>query len=116
MPSIIPLPQGFNNPVCVPIPRVWEGDQDIPVGRVWLSFACDTQPVSGYTKVGLRIALYQKGRGWRIINTVIDSTEDANLVDPWDGESKVSVMRTQVDANDKGDAPAGFMVEAVLSQ
>lgn len=107
MPNVVPVPQGFSNPVQVPIPRVWTGEADIPVGRVWLAF-------TGAPTVHLKVSLFKGGRGWRSVDLVFHNDQDSYLLDPWQGETVLKVERVQNGDGDSGVAPAGFLVEAVL--
>lgn len=102
------IPKGFESTICRPIPRVWDGDPDIPVGRVWISLSAD------FGDVALRLALFQPGRGWRILDRVeVPRDGDAVRIDPWVGESKLSVYRVKYNDADDGQAAAGVMITAV---
>ncbi|MEV8093184.1 GH25 family lysozyme [Kitasatospora sp. NPDC085879] len=108
--AVVPLKTGFGEATVVPVPRVWVGDPDIPVGRVWLSLASD------FGKVNLRVALFKPDRGWRVLDSVVvDNSADAVRIDPWEGESKLSVVRKPLTDGDTADStPCGVMVESVL--
>lgn len=95
--------------VLIPLPP--QNGGAVGWGQVFLSFGVDFGPAR------VRVAIFNDAaNSWRVFT--LDLSPDAGRVSVsiLDGDSKVSVGRSQVDAADTGTQPIGWMVEAVLRQ